>query len=121
MFEGKLKEGDVVLIKVRRPRYPEHNALAHVVMKKLADATGHSPEAIKMWLKCRTGRVDLVRLPDGKLLPHEQPMDFESMPQDEYQQWWDEAVEVIKEEMFEKLPQQTFEEIRDIIAGKYPL
>ena len=113
-----MKTGDKVLVKVHRARNPEHNALAHVVFQRIADATGMTMDAIKLWLKWETGYVDIVAMPNGKRIAAPRSLKFESMSQDEFQSWWDEALPIINEKVMGKLPPKEFEEIRRIIAGK---
>jgi hypothetical protein len=113
-----LKPGDRVLVKVHRARNPEHNALAHVVFDRIAKATGHSIDEVKLFLKAATGRVDFVRLPNGKVIAAPRSLKFESMSQDEFQQFWDECLPIICEQILPDLPKREFEELREIIAGK---
>lgn len=118
MFRGGLSIGDKVLVKVHRARNVEHNALAHAVFDRIAKATGYSPEVIKLWLKRETGRVDLVKMPDGKYMPAPRSMKFESMSQDEFQAFWDEAWVIIGEQIMPHIPDKDFEEIRAIVTEK---
>ncbi len=112
----QLKPGDRVLMTVHRARNPEHNALAHVVFQRIADAIGKPMEVVKLWLKWETGRVDLVELPTGKHIPNPRSFKFESMGQDEFQAFWDEAWPIIAEKVLPNLPRETFEELRAIVA-----
>lgn len=115
MMRNRLNVGDKVLVKIHRARNPEHNALAHKVFDLIADATGYSKDVIKLWLKKETGRVDLVKLPDGKYLPSPRSMKFESMSQDEFQAFWNEAWVIIGEQVMPHIPEKDFEEIRKIV------
>lgn len=116
MLKNKLNVGDKVLVKVHRARNPEHNGLAHKVFDVIAKATGYSPEVIKFWLKNETGRVDLVKLPTGKYMQAPRSMRFESMSQDEFQAFWDEAWVIIGEQVMPHIPEKDFEEIRSIVT-----
>lgn len=113
-----LTVGDKVLVKVHKARNPEHNALAHAVIAKIAQAIGKSPEVVKLWLKWECGWVDLVKMPNGKTIAAPRSLAFESMSQDEFQRWWNEALEVVKEKVLPNISKQDFEEIRAMIAGK---
>lgn len=115
---GALKIGDKVLIKVHRARNPEHNALAHVVFDRVARAIGRPMKTVKLWLKWETGHIDLVQLPTGKYLPEARSLKFESMGQDEFQEWWDEALLIMQESVLTQIPQEEFDEIRAIITGE---
>lgn len=115
---NELKVGDKVLVNVHRARNPEHNALAHVVFERIGLAIGQPMDVVKLWLKWETGRVDLVKMPNGKFIPNPRSMSFESMSQDEFQKFWDEAWPVIGEKIMPNIPEKDFREIRDIVTGK---
>ena len=112
-----LKMGDKVLVKVHRARNPEHNALAHVVFDRIAKAIGQPMDVVKLWLKWETGRVDLVKMPNGQHIPNPRSLKFESMSQDEFQSFWNDAWPIIGEKILPNIPEKDFQEIRDIFAG----
>jgi len=114
---SKLKEGERVMVSVQRARYPEHHRLVFAVLSRLAKATGRTTETILLHLKAETGYVDLVQLPDGRILGNPQSIAFENMGQDEFQAWWKEAEQIIKEQYLPALPNVQYEEIRDILIG----
>lgn len=113
-----LKISDRVLCSVHRARNVEHNELAHAVFDRVAKATGLSLDVIKLWLKWETGRVDLVKLPNDKYMPNPRSLAFESMSQDEFQRFWDEAWVVLSEKMLPKIPEAEFEIIKAIVGGR---
>jgi hypothetical protein len=117
MFDH-LKVGDRVVIKVHRARNPEHNELAHAVFDRVAAATGQPVETLKLWLKWKLGYVDLVKMPDGKRIPSPRSLDFESMSQEDFQKFWDEAWVLMSEELLPGIPQEDFDAIRAIVGGK---
>jgi Protein of unknown function (DUF1367) len=114
----QLHDNDRVLVTVHRARNAEHNALAHAVFDRIADAVGLPQETIKLWLKWETGYVDIVQLPNGKHIASPRSFRFESMGQDEFQKFWDEAWVVIGEKILPQLPHEIFEEIRAIVGRK---
>ena len=57
-------------------------------------------------------------LPNGKRVPDVKSVAFESMTQDEFQEFWNHAIEIIKEEILPDLPEQEYAKIRDMIAGR---
>lgn len=114
---SKLGVGDRVLVKIHKARNPEHSALAHAVFDRVAAATGQPVEVLKLWLKWKTGHVDLVTMPDGKRMPHPRSLNFASMSQQDFQKFWDEAWMIMSEELLPGIPQQDFDEIRAIVAG----
>jgi hypothetical protein len=110
--------GDRVLVKLHRPRYIEHHRLAYAVFQRIADAIGQPVDNVVLALKFHTGHVDLVKLPDGRHIAAPRSLNFASLSQDEFQSWWREALEIIKETILPGLPQREYEEIREIIAGR---
>ncbi len=113
-----LEIGSRVLCWVHKARYPEHNALAWSIFTKIGEPLGLPPESIYLWLKHETGRVDLIKMPDGSIKENPQSLAFESMGQAEYQQWWNEALVVIKEKIIHRLPQEVYLELREMMIGK---
>lgn len=113
-----LKDGDKVLMWVHKARYPEHHQLAWAVFQKIADATGQTAENIALWLKLETGRFDYVQLLDGRVVEAPHSLKFESMSQDDFQSFWNDALEIIKEKIFPKVGDDVFNELRDIVSGQ---
>lgn len=113
-----IRQGERVMISIRRARWPEHHRLAFAVFQRLAEASGFTVNAILLWLKWQTGYCDWLRLPNGRVVPNPRSISFESMDQSEFQAWWDEALEHIKETMFKRLTAREFREIQQIVARK---
>jgi hypothetical protein len=107
-----------VLAWVHTARYPEHHRLAFAVMGKIADAIGATTECVLLWLKYETGRFDFVRLPDGTTEKSPHSIAFESMSQEDFQKFWNDALVPIRETVLPKVDDRTYNEIRDMIAGK---
>lgn len=114
----ELNPGDKVLVNVHRARNPEHNALAHVVFERIAQAIGQPMDVVKLWLKWETGRVDLVKMPNGTFIANPRSLKFESMSQQEFQSFWDDAWPIIGEKILPNIPEKDFLEIREIVGGK---
>ena len=114
---GKLKVGDRVLVKVHRPRNPDHHRLAFAVLQRIAAAKGESVETVLTWLKVALGRVDFVLMPSGKSVACPRSISFSSMSQDEFQRFWNEALRLIFEHIMPGLPEPEYEELRAMIAG----
>jgi Protein of unknown function (DUF1367) len=112
-----LNSGDRVLVRVHRARNPEHHRLAWLVWDRIGAARGVPGALVLSWLKVATGRVDWVQLPNGKLWPKEQSIAFESMSQQEFQAFWDEAWPLICEYILPDLPQEEFDVLVNMVAG----
>lgn len=113
-----LPVGKKVLAWVHTARYPEHHRLAFAVLQKIAEAIGSPVEVVLLWIKHETGRFDFVRLPDGRTEKAPHSIAFESMSQEDFQSFWNDALEVVKEKVLTKVDAKTFNELRDMIAGK---
>ncbi len=113
-----LEIGSRVLVNVHKARWPDHHRLAWAVLSKIGDAVGLPAEAILLWLKHETGRCDIIEFPDGKLMPHPQSINFESMSQTDFQQFWKDATVVIQEKIMHRLPPDVFDEVRAMFIGK---
>jgi hypothetical protein len=108
------------LVWVHTARYPEHHRFAFAVMQKIADAIGVPVETVLLSLKYETGRFDYVQLVDGGIVEHPHSIAFESMDQADFQKFWDDVLEVLKDRWMPKLAEDVFVEIRDMIAGERP-
>ena len=106
------------LMWVHNARWPEHHNLAWLVFDKIGEAIGKPGENIALWLKYETGRFDYVALPDGRVVEHPHSLKFESMSQAEFQRFWDDALEIIKEKILPNISAEKFEEIRTMINGR---
>lgn len=117
ILEG-LKDGEKVLLWVHKARYPEHHKLAWAVFQKIADATGQTAENIALWLKLETGRFDYVQLVDGRVIEAPHSLKFESMSQAEFQSFWNDALEIIKDKVLPGVDDQVFNDLRELISGQ---
>jgi hypothetical protein len=107
-----------VLCWVHNPRYPEHHGLAFVIMQRIADACGKSVDDVLLSLKYETGRFDFVQLVNGETVTRAHSIAFESMPQSEFQKFWDETLAIIKERWVTILTEQDYEDIQGMITGQ---
>ena len=97
----KFKYGDIISFpKPRKPRFPKHHfkywALLKLVhegtaVQDLYPTTDHLHKAIKGAL----GYFSEVKLPDGKVFQVVDSIAFESMDQDEFQKFYNKAVDLI--------------------------
>lgn len=111
--------GDRVLVSVHKPRNAEFSAMAHKVFDSLARETGHTAEAIKLWLKWETGRIDLIKMPielvpGTRYLPVPRSFSPESMSEAEFKAFWDDAWPIISAKLLPKVPPEAVAEIRRI-------
>jgi hypothetical protein len=112
----ELEQGKKLLVKIHKARWPEHHNLVWAVMDRIGKAIGQPKELVMALIKIRTGRVDFLQLRNGKKVPIPQSTRFESMSQQEFQAFWDDAWVVITEEILLGLKQKQYEEILGIVA-----
>lgn len=114
-----LKHADrPVFMSVRTARNPEFSAMAHVVFGKLADGLGVPMDAVKQFLKEATGRFDVVRMPNGTLQKLHHSVSFESMTEEQFRAFWNDALPIILERLLGGVRSDVYDDIVNIISGK---
>lgn len=96
----KWEIGDIVVADVRRPRNPRHNAKFWVLMQTVWESTEvqdryASPRALAKAIELALGYFDTVKLPDGTVGYAIHSLNFESMSQEDFISFYDQAIEVI--------------------------
>ncbi len=93
---AKIKIGTEVMVKVVNPRSIKQHRLFFALLTYVADATEFdSAETLLVAIKLALGRYDLVKLPNGKVVPHAQSISFASMKGDEFRIFFDQAMNLI--------------------------
>lgn len=88
--------GAFVVVKITRPRSLAQHRLFFAVLTHVAEATDFdTPEQLLVALKIALGRYDLMKLPNGKVVPVPQSISFASMPHDAFCRFFDDAVRLI--------------------------
>lgn len=97
----KIPQRGTVAVRVLRKRNPEQLALYWRVLDKVVESTGkwRTPEELHLALKVATGRVDIVRLLDGRLIKVPDSVAFDQMSQDEFQAYMDAATRILCDEV----------------------
>ncbi len=106
---GKVPVGESFGIRIVRDRsLPQHN-LFWAVLDRVGRATKfENAERLLVALKVRLGRYDLMKMPNGKIVPVPHSISFGAMTQGEFQTFFDEAVNLICSEV---LPGTTSESL----------
>jgi hypothetical protein len=97
----KLRPRVPVAIRVLRHRSPEQTALYWRCLERVVEATGkwRTPEELHLALKVATGRVDVVRLLDGRRVLVPESIAFDAMTQDEATAYFDAALRIVCDEL----------------------
>ncbi len=97
---GKVPAGESFGIRIVRDRsLPQHN-LFWAVLDRVGRATKfENAERLLVALKIRLGRYDLMKMPNGKIVPVPHSISFGAMTQGEFQTFFDEAVNLICSEV----------------------
>lgn len=104
---AKVAVGDQVFVKVHRPRSIAQHRAFWAMLTRVAEATDfETPERLLAALKLAMGRFDLLKLPNGRVVPVPQSISFAAMPQDDFQRFMDAAVRMI---------------VRDVLPGTDPV
>jgi hypothetical protein len=90
-----------IAVRVLRHRSPEQTALYWRCLERVVEATGRwrTPEELHLALKVATGRVDVVRLLDGRRVLVPESIAFDQMTQDEASAYFDAALRVVCDEI----------------------
>ncbi len=97
---AKVPLGEVVEIEIRRGRsLPQHRLFWAVLQHVSAASKFETPEQLLVALKVRLGRYDLMRIPNGKVVPVPRSIRFAAMDQDDFQKFMDDSIRVICEEV----------------------
>ena len=97
----EIPEGKDLSIRFSRTRSPKQHRLFWALMQKVVDNHPYymRPEQLVEWLKIRLGYVEDVMFHDGKLLTKVSSISFASMGQDEFQKFFNLAVQIIVTEV----------------------
>lgn len=92
---AELGPGKKCLVQVHSARYPEHHGLVFMVLQMVAEACNTEVRNVVLSLMYETGQFDYVELLDKSVVPDPHSLSPESMTQDEFSKFWDEAKQVI--------------------------
>jgi len=106
---GKVPLGEAFGIRIMRERsLPQHN-LFWAVLDHVGRATKfENAERLLVALKIRLGRYDLMKMPNGQVVPVPNSISFGAMTQGEFQTFMDDAIGLICSEV---LPGVTSEQL----------
>lgn len=97
---AKIPIGEAIAVQVKRGRSLQQHRLFFAILTHVADATEwETAERLLVALKVRLGRYDLMKLPNGKVVPVPESISFSAMKQDEFQSFFDKAVTLICSEV----------------------
>jgi hypothetical protein len=96
---SKFPVGVLVGAKIARSRSIQHHRLYWKVLQTAVEATGkwETAEALHQALKVATGRIEIVRLMDGRLIKIPQSTSFDEMPQDEFTAYCTDAFRILSD------------------------
>lgn len=119
----RLEFGDIVVADVRRPRNPKHNAKFWVLMQTVWESTEvqdryASPRALAKAIELALGYFDTIKLPDGTVGYAIHSLNFESMPQDEFSEFYKQAIDVIVTQLTPHLNREDLEKrVMELVNG----
>src|SRR5215469_14746582 len=92
----KIKEDELVVVRIRRNRSLPQMKLFFAILDHVAEATAYAHrEVLLKWLKLQLHRYDWMMMPDGEVIRVPHSISFPAMPQGEFQRFFDQAMEVI--------------------------
>lgn len=105
----KIPLAETVSIRVTRGRSLQQWRLYWAILKYVAEASKfETPERLYVALKIRLGYYDLLKMPNGKVVPVPQSFNFATKDQDEAQKLFDDSMRVICEDV---LPGQNSDDL----------
>ncbi len=119
---GRMPEGEAIGVRIMRKRsLPQHN-LFWAVLDHVARATKfENAGRLLVALKIRLGRYDLLAMPNGRVVPVPQSISFGEMTQDEFQQFFDEAISLICSEVLPGTDSEALLAQFDVMLSPAPL
>lgn len=110
--------GKRVMVHIHQARYPEHHRQVFGFLRKLSEATGKSVDRLELECKILTGYADVKEVLDGGRVLVPRSISYESMGQKEFQEWWDNVLEVVKEKIFPNLTAREWRDAMKVLEGK---
>jgi hypothetical protein len=97
---AKVPLGETVAVKFTRGRSLQQHRLFWGLLDHVAKASSfETGDRLLVALKVRLGRYDLLKMPNGKIVPVPHSISFLAMDQDDFQRFMDESVRLICEEV----------------------
>lgn len=113
----ELENNRVYRIQVSKPRSGRQHRLFMGLCAKIADnIDGATTQAMYTYIKGRLGHCDIVQLPNGDKVRNYKSIAFDKMPQDEFQNFMNDAVELICSELIPGLNnQELMDEVNNML------
>ena len=118
---ARMKDGLSYLVNVHRPRNIQHHRKLFALLNLVQDSTEKwaTVETLLEDLKLATGLFETrVSALTGMPYPVPKSISFASMSQDEFEQWFDRAVDLISKQVLDMDRAELLGEIEDILAGR---
>lgn len=118
---GKMKDGAGYLLNVTRPRNVQHHRKLFALLNMVQENTDKWPtvETLLDDLKISTGLFE-TRINAVTGIPYvvAKSISFASMAQDEFEDWFERAVDLISKQVLEMDREYLIDEINSILAGR---
>lgn len=118
---ARMKDGMAYLVNVHRPRNVRHHRKLFALLNLVQDNTDRWPtvETLLDDLKISTGLFETrVNAVTGIPYVVAKSISFASMSQDEFEQWFDKAVDLICKQVLDMDREYLLAEIDDVLAGR---
>lgn len=118
---AKMKDGAGYLVSLHRPRNLSHHKKLFALLNLVQDNTDRWPtvETLLDDLKISTGLFETrVNAVTGIPYVVAKSISFASMPQDEFEQWFGRAVDLICKQVLDMDREYLLAEIGDVLAGR---
>lgn len=121
-YLAKQTPGTIIRCEARKPRHPGHHAKFFAMLKLVWEGTELQDRYPCMdnlldAFKYEMGYVETFKAVDGTILTKPKSIAFESMAQDEFQDFYDRAVEIIATRLVPHLDKKDLErQLEDMIS-----
>lgn len=111
---AKLKVGEIVGVEIYRERANKFSSRVQFVFERIAKAQGMRVRNVRGWIAAQTGRADAVHI-NGKMALVAHGTGPRDMGNDEFDVFWDDAKQVITEEILPTLTPDDAADVRTLM------
>lgn len=115
-----LPVGEEIWVESKRPRNIRHHRKMFALIRFVRDATDHftSERHLLLWIKLQIGHFEERVMPNGEICLDPKSISFESMSQDDFEPFYNAALEAIRRELFPTMTDYEIEAALQFYEGE---
>lgn len=111
----KLDERELIIVKPKQARSNDQNRLYWSLLEKVAEATHfETAEKLHIYIKLQLGLFDLMKLPNGQVVPVPHSTSFRAKDHETFNRYFDQAIDIICRDV---IPHATKEDLIAEVMG----